>query len=41
MPETFIQICPVSPSSSISGYPGSANWPQKPRKAVNDVLLFV
>lgn len=23
------------------GYPGSANWPQKPRKAVNDVLLFV
>jgi nitroreductase len=23
------------------GYPGSANWPQKPRKAVNDVLQFV
>lgn len=23
------------------GYPGPANWPQKPRKAVNDVLLLV
>ncbi len=23
------------------GYPGSANWPQKPRKAVKDVLQFV
>ena len=23
------------------GYPGAANWPQKPRKAVNDVLQFV
>lgn len=23
------------------GYPGSANWPQKPRKAVHDVLAFV
>lgn len=23
------------------GYPGSANWPQKPRKAVQDVLAFV
>ncbi|WP_321848068.1 nitroreductase family protein [Pseudomonas paraveronii] len=23
------------------GYPGATNWPQKPRKAVNDVLLFV
>jgi nitroreductase len=23
------------------GYPGATNWPQKPRKAVNDVLQFV
>ncbi len=23
------------------GYPGQTNWPQKPRKAVNDVLQFV
>ncbi|MGC6371936.1 nitroreductase family protein [Pseudomonas sp. K2I15] len=23
------------------GYPGTTNWPQKPRKAVNDVLQFV
>ena len=23
------------------GYPGTANWPQKPRKAVQDVLAFV
>lgn len=23
------------------GYPGSANWPQKPRKAVQDVLEFI
>ncbi|MGY1447892.1 nitroreductase family protein [Pseudomonas chlororaphis] len=23
------------------GYPGSANWPQKPRNAVNNVLQFV
>lgn len=23
------------------GYPGTANWPQKPRKAVEDVLAFV
>lgn len=23
------------------GYPGSANWPQKPRKAVSEVLRFV
>ena len=23
------------------GYPGATNWPQKPRKAVNDVLQFI
>jgi nitroreductase len=23
------------------GYPGAENWPQKPRKAVRDVLAFV
>ncbi len=23
------------------GYPGAANWPQKPRKAVQDILTFI